>query len=122
MAGLASSTLPTDVLGLEHVTAIAAGGANACAIADGSVWCWGKNDYGQLGDGTTNEPLVPVSVSVLPSTATQIAVGGAPIGYGFACAALAEGTMCWGRNGSGQLGAPPNNLANAPTLYVTGLH
>jgi alpha-tubulin suppressor-like RCC1 family protein len=41
-----------------------------CAIkVDGSAWCWGENDFGQLGDGTTTDSDVPVRV-LDPPTAT----------------------------------------------------
>src|SRR5207244_554717 len=47
-------TSPAQLTGLGTGTAsIAAGGLHACAMeSDGSVWCWGANDYGQLGNGT----------------------------------------------------------------------
>ena len=46
--------------------ALAAGGAHACAIYNtvGKVYCWGKNDRGQLGDGTNTDSSVPVAVSI----------------------------------------------------------
>jgi alpha-tubulin suppressor-like RCC1 family protein len=75
--------------------------------SDGSVWCWGRNGDGGLGDGTINgQPCpsgdckpTPVRVSGI-SDAAAIASG-----IGHACAARNDGTTwCWGTNGQGQLG------------------
>ena len=44
-------------------THVAAGGGHSCAIReDGTVWCWGRNDFGQLGDGTAADSSLPVKV------------------------------------------------------------
>jgi alpha-tubulin suppressor-like RCC1 family protein len=86
----------------DSVEAVAAGGYGACALTKaGAVYCWGANDVGQLGLGNAGgaQPT-PSLVSALPSAATAIAVG-----YNFACALLAGGTMdCWGDNSMGELG------------------
>jgi hypothetical protein len=81
-------------------TSVATGDAHACALLlGGTVACWGRNDFGQLGDGTTTERHTPVAVTGL-SGVTAIAAGGF-----FTCALLAGGTVvCWGWNVQGQLG------------------
>lgn len=54
-------TTPIQVTGLAGVTQIAVGGEFMIAMtSDGSVWAWGKNETGQLGDGTTTDALTPV--------------------------------------------------------------
>ena len=71
---------------------------HTCATVDGSVWCWGKNWYGGLGDGTTDDRYTPAPVAGI-----QNAVGLA-LGYGFSCALIEGGTAkCWGANDFGQL-------------------
>ncbi len=78
---------------------IAAGEGHVCVIGDGgSVWCWGRNDAGQVGDGTADRPT-PVRVDGLTGVA-QIAAGDA-----FSCARLSDGTVrCWGSKSNGRLG------------------
>jgi alpha-tubulin suppressor-like RCC1 family protein len=90
-------------------TAIAAGHYHSCAILDnGSVKCWGLNNYGQLGiDSTTAKGNISGSMAGLSSinlgtgrTATAIAAGG-----WHSCALLDNASVkCWGINSKGQLG------------------
>ncbi|MGC9347776.1 MAG: hypothetical protein ACP5JG_06530 [Anaerolineae bacterium] len=93
---------PVDVVGLSGtVAAIAAGGWHACALIEsGGVQCWGWNEYGQLGDGTTDDAHTPQDV-------LGIAEGGTSVDAGryHACAITTEGGLkCWGRNDYAQLG------------------
>jgi PKD repeat protein len=72
-----SSNIPVPVLGLTGITAIAGGADHSLALkSDGSVWAWGENGQGQLGDGTRNNSNVPVQIASAPGTVfTQIAAG-----------------------------------------------
>ena len=81
---------------------IAAGDYNTCAlVTSGGVDCWGENEAGQLGNGTTNGIATPVAVTGLAHAATMVSVSGS----NDACAALATGTVeCWGSNQTGNLG------------------
>lgn len=68
-----SSVLPVNVntqaFGNEAITSLAAGYDHVCAITTtGTVGCWGENQWGQLGDGTTVDRLHPVSIAVVPAT------------------------------------------------------
>ena len=95
------STTPT-AQGLTGVTAlaVASDSLNGMALkSDGTVWAWGQNNDGQVGDGTTNDAVTPVPVQGL-SNVTAIAQGG-----GFSLALERDGTVwSWGSNDSGQLG------------------
>ena len=59
-------TTPVQVSGLSGVQAIAGGDAHSLALKnDGTVWAWGFNVFGELGDGTTTQRTTPVQVSGL---------------------------------------------------------
>ncbi|HKC59950.1 MAG TPA: hypothetical protein VKB92_07680 [Myxococcales bacterium] len=96
-------------------SALAAGGDTSCAIVEGSVQCWGSNDSGQLGFSPTGA-LWSAKPVPLPGVS---AAGAVAVGLKHACAILA-GTgevMCWGANGSAQLGVA---LGNGP-VKVPGI-
>jgi alpha-tubulin suppressor-like RCC1 family protein len=85
------------------------------AKSDGTVWAWGGNLEGQLGDGTTNRSSVPLHITGLPDV---IAVAA---GYYHSVALAADGTVrSWGRNYYGQLGDGTTTQRPAP-VEVSGL-
>jgi alpha-tubulin suppressor-like RCC1 family protein len=95
-------SMPVDVVDLStDVTSLAAGGYHTCGSStSGKVKCWGWNVYGQLGDSTLTEHHTPVDVVGLSNHVTALAAGDF-----YTCALTASGgAVCWGSNGSGQLG------------------
>lgn len=92
---------PSRVVSLHaDVRDIAAGRYHACAAkTDGSVWCWGRNNYFQLADGTTINRTTPVQVAGIDDAVALVA------GESFTCVLSAGGGVrCWGRNNVGQIG------------------
>jgi alpha-tubulin suppressor-like RCC1 family protein len=109
------STTPVTVSGISTATAVAAGGLFTCALlANETVWCWGYNENGELGNGTTTtESNVPVQVVGI-HTAVAIATG-----YAHACAVLASGAVkCWGQGGFGALGNGSTTDSDTPVTVV----
>ena len=86
-----------EVTGLgSNVTKIAMGNHSACAIQNGAVVCWGYNNYGQLGRGTsTAYEISPAGALNLTSGVTDIFTIGGKESY---CAIKNGGLYCWGRN------------------------
>jgi len=87
-------------LALSEVKAIAAGVDYSAAVRrDGTLWTWGDNRSGQLGQGTRNNIVSPTRVNSLAP------VAGVAAGNGFTVANLDNGTVwAWGNNSQGQLG------------------
>jgi alpha-tubulin suppressor-like RCC1 family protein len=98
---LDTSLITNPVVGLSNVSQLSAGVEHTCAVlADGTARCWGYGGAGELGDGeTTTSSNVPVTVRYL-TAAKELACG-----FGHTCAVREDGNvLCWGYNGSGQLG------------------
>ncbi|HRJ02666.1 MAG TPA: hypothetical protein PKV67_18125, partial [Hyphomonas sp.] len=98
------------------VSQIGAGYYHTCAITtDEKVKCWGRNDFGQLGNEATTNSNLPVDVRNLPGRAVSIDVGGV-----HACALMETKELyCWGGNGSGQLGDGTTNNRSKPVRAGT---
>jgi alpha-tubulin suppressor-like RCC1 family protein len=109
---------PVTVSGLSSgVVAVGVGDFHTCAVTQGgALWCWGRNDSSQLGDGTWTGRLTPVPVSGLRGGVVGVAGG-----WGHTCAVTSAGAaLCWGENWSGQLGDGTTDYKATP-VPVMGL-
>ena len=106
---IANSAIPVTVSGITDAVEITAGGDHSCArlsdVSDGKIECWGLNSDGQLGNGRTDNPVVPVFVSGITKAAAIAA------GSSHSCARLSIGTgtlldtstgLMWKRCSEGQ--------------------
>jgi alpha-tubulin suppressor-like RCC1 family protein len=136
------STLPVAVLNLANVTVIGAGGFHSLAVeSDGSVWAWGNDSFGQVGNGTATALgntgiFTPTQVlsGTQPLTGVINVVGGGFEGEAQHSLALkSNGTVWgWGSDSSGQLGdgsgvqqnsaVPVQGLSNVVALAAGGQH
>ena len=111
---------PIQVMGLDgegfldDVVEVSAGPDHSLALkADGTVWAWGNNWYGQLGDGTRHTRSTPVKVRGIEQV-QEISAGNS-----YSMAVRSDGTVwAWGANGSGKLGDGSKTRRTIPTRVV----
>jgi len=92
--------------------AAAAGGYFTCAVknANGTLWCWGQNAYGQVGIGSMTTPiLTPSNVSIPGLGVAVVGLGGS-----HACAGTTDSVYCWGFNLMGELGIGSHGNSATP--------
>src|SRR6266568_2192654 len=101
MNGTAVAITPKITAGINHTVVLK---------NDGTLWAWGRNYIGQLGDGTTTDSNVPTRIGT-GSTWSAVAAG-----YEYTVALKSDGTLwAWGLNSSGQLGDGTTVSKNVPT-------
>ena len=106
---------------LDTGNVIGGGGPIVSAVSNVKAYCWGNNQYGQVGDGTTTTPkTTPVGVDMvgfmLPSSFRTINAGG----YHTCAIGDNDVTYCWGLNNGGQLGDNSTNDASRPKAINQG--
>ncbi len=108
---------PVAVTGGTNFVTVSSGGLGfVCGLtAIGAAYCWGNNWYGQLGDGTTTNRYVPVTVTGGLTFVTLTA------GLNHTCGLTADGlAYCWGRNSNGQLGVGTDTTRHLTPVAVSG--
>lgn len=124
---------PAEVVGLGMVSGLAAGTEHACGIRENrEVWCWGSNQYGQLGSGSSAASSAtpqkvgwppPTPPVIPPSQTTLTNVISVAAGDYHSCAALENGEVwCWGVDSNGELGSPQIRGNSDRPQLVTDLH
>ena len=110
---LPNARIPVEVVAGSHHTCVRA--------SDGTVWCWGVNGFGQLGNGGGGTSAIPQQAQ-LPALAAHLAAGGAST-----CAVLVDDSLhCWGANDVGQVGigstvspqTTPQHIAMVPSTFA----
>jgi alpha-tubulin suppressor-like RCC1 family protein len=116
------SRVPVQIANGAIFHTIGAGPNFACAIAGnvdtpGPIWCWGANESGQLGNGSTSQSNVPVAI------ATSATFGDVDVGPNFACGhtGLSGPVWCWGAGESGQLGNGTTTSSSVPVRISSTL-
>lgn len=101
------------------VTSALLGSMHTCAsLSDGTVKCWGYNQYGQVGDGTTITRYSPVPVPSLTGVAELFPSTKSHNN----CARITDGTVrCWGLGNNGQMGNGASNMTNTGVQTPTGV-
>ena len=107
-------TLAPLQMPINQVTSISVGAHHICARKnDATVWCWGANKYGQLGNGTRAPSVVPVQSRLSKAAAVDV-------GQFHTCAVRSTTSVwCWGRNNFHQLGHPSPSSRPTPTYVPT---
>lgn len=97
---------------LTGMPVVAAGGEHTCGIrGKGTLWCWGRNNYGQIGIGTTGADGLPPTQVGARSDWVDVTGGGAST-----CAIRADRALyCWGLNHRGQVGDQTRTVRAVPT-------
>ncbi len=118
LAGCSDDHEPTvPVVPIGELGIISAGDRSTCVTNSlGSPFCWGANDFGQLGDGTLERRLAPVAVTGGQTFGT-IRAGN----HTCAIAALTRAAYCWGQGTEGQLGNGATASSSAPVAVAGGL-
>ena len=108
--------VPTAVAGNLTFASLSAGNQHACGVTTaGVVYCWGDNDYGQLGDGTTTARETPVRV------ATDVRFRSVSAGLLHSCGLATDGrAYCWGGNSWGAVGGGDTTPRHPRPVAVRG--
>ena len=109
--------VPEQIAGLTNVMAVAAGGDHTVALkADGTVWAWGSNGWGQMGNGSVGDKHLPMQITGLANIAAVAA------GSGHTVVLKEDGTV-WacGNNDWGQLGGGDTTLSRYTPVQASGV-
>ena len=112
------AVIMSGVLTGKTITSISAGMYHACVVASGAVYCWGYNNSGQLGNGSTTSAIVPVAVDTSGVLAGKT-VSAVSAGAYATCAVASGAAFCWGAGGNGELGNSASLNSSSPVTVTT---
>jgi alpha-tubulin suppressor-like RCC1 family protein len=117
-SGYACSRVPVPVSGGLTFNDLSAGASHTCGVTtSGAAYCWGDDQYGQLGIGSTSSSAAPVAVSAAGLTFASVSASGV-----YSCGLTSTGgAYCWGYNGGGQLGNGSTSPSSVPVAVSGGL-
>ncbi len=123
----ATKTSPVQTLGpggtgvFTNVSQIATGSQSVCALkTDSTVWCWGINDSGQLGNNSNYGKRFPTQVVGAGGTGVLTDVSKISMGSYTTCAVKTDNTVwCWGSGNSGQLGNNSSSSSYFPVQVLS---
>ena len=100
-SGMSSTTAEISAITPTPLSAekISAGKDHTCAVVNGGAWCWGKGQYGRLGNGGNSDASAPEQVYGLTTGVTQISAGSL-----HTCAVVNGRALCWGNSWDGRIG------------------
>ncbi|MCA9705638.1 MAG: hypothetical protein KDK70_07315, partial [Myxococcales bacterium] len=106
LGGSGSQPIDGAVPGMSPVDQLALGNDHSCARAAGQVWCWGRDNVGQLGQNMVAGPTADPAPVSLPGDASLLVAGN-----NHTCAAIDDGdaVRCWGKGDLGQIGDGTTN-------------
>lgn len=110
-------TTPVTVIGSHHWQTADVGSGSVCAITtDGDLYCWGANDFGQLGSGVDGYLTSQTSPTRVGTDSDWLAV----TGFSDTFCGIREGgsVWCWGAGGIGTIGDGDTALRNVPTRVI----
>ncbi|MDO4773742.1 MAG: hypothetical protein Q4A37_01285 [Candidatus Saccharibacteria bacterium] len=116
VADVADAATPQRVLGLlqhKRISDIGGTGDTSCAIAEGKIYCWGRNDRGTAGVGSNDPKITTPRKLTTTGTATKLATDGTRSLT--MCAIISGKAWCWGHNRSGAVGDGTNKNRHSPT-------
>ena len=115
---LTQRNLPTQVTSPSATgwTAVAQGGRTTCATRTNALYCWGKDNLGQIGNGTTSGSGYTTPVLVTVPSNTNWSPTNFSVNEENACASRTDGTLyCWGNNANGEVGDGTQTQRTSPT-------
>lgn len=107
---------PVQIGVLSDMRAVSSGSNHSAAIrSDGTLWAWGSNGHGQVGDGTNSSRFAPVKIPL--ETVSQVSMG-----LYHSAAVTSDGSLwTWGTNSSGQLGNGTTDSSATP-VKIEGMN